>query len=82
MAINVEITKNASETGLSVLRRFTKRVQGSGIIPRVRSLRYNQRVLSHYKNKMKTLEGIATRAEKALLIKQGKIVDEPRKRGR
>lgn len=82
MAINVEITKNASETGLSVLRRFTKRVQGSGIIPRVRSLRYNQRVLSHYKNKMKTLEGIATRAEKALLIKQGKLVEETKRRGK
>ena len=77
----IEVVKGPNENNLSVLRRFTKRVQGSGIIPRVRSLRYNQRVLSHYKNKMKTLEGIKNRAERNELMKQGKIVEE-KKRGR
>ena len=80
MAINTEVTRNATESGLSVLRRFTKRVQGAGILPRVRSLRYNLRVLSHYKTKMRTLEVIAHRAQTAELVKQGKVSEEKRER--
>ncbi|MEY2664193.1 MAG: hypothetical protein RIT04_1, partial [Candidatus Parcubacteria bacterium] len=61
--INVEITRNPNENSLNTLRRFTKKVQGSGVLPRVRSLRYNERVLSHYKRKMKTLESIEHKAK-------------------
>ncbi len=81
MATNVEVERNQNENSLGVLRRFTKRVQGAGILPRVRSLRYTERKLSFYKNKMKTLETIAYKKEQAMLIKQGKIPAEPVKRG-
>ncbi len=74
--INVEVTRNGSENGLGVLRRFTKKVQGSGVLPRVRSLRYNQRVLSSYKTKMKTLKSIKRRAEVQELIKMGKMPEK------
>ncbi len=74
--INVEITRNGTENSMSTLRRFTKRVQGSGILPRVRSLRYNQRGLSHYKTKVKTLKSIARRAEIQELIKMGKMQEK------
>lgn len=76
MATNAEVTRNGSENGLGVLRRFTKRVQGAGILPRVRSLRYNQRVLSSYKTKMKTLKSIARKAEIQELIKMGKMPEK------
>ena len=56
--INVEITKNPGENALGVLRRFSRKVQSSGVIPRKRSLRYAARVQSHYKVKMRTLKGI------------------------
>ncbi|HEY9480735.1 MAG TPA: hypothetical protein VIR98_00710 [Candidatus Paceibacterota bacterium] len=83
MATNVEVQRNGTENPLGLLRRFTKRVQGSGILPRVRGLRYHDRILSHYKNKMKTLEAIKRREERAELIKQGKInPDLPRNRRR
>ena len=83
MATNVEVTRNGTENPLGLLRRFTKRVQGSGILPRVRGIRYHDRVLSHYKTKMKTLESIAHRETVAQDIKLGKInPDLPRGRGK
>jgi ribosomal protein S21 len=77
MATNVSVERNNNENSLGVLRRFTKRVQGAGILNRVRGLRYAERELSFYKRKMKTLESIAYKANQATLIKQGKIPAEP-----
>ncbi len=74
--INVEITRNGTENGMNTLRRFTKKVQGSGILPRVRSLRYNQRDLSSYKVKMKTLKSIKRKQEIMDLIKMGKMQEK------
>ena len=74
--INVEITKSGTENNLGLIRRFTKRVQGSGILPRVRSIRYNQRVLSSYKRKVKTLKSIKRKAEIQELIKLGKMQEK------
>lgn len=76
MPINVEITRNPTENNLGALRRFTKRVQGSGVLPRVRSIRYQTRKLSSYKVKMKTLKVLARRAEVANLIKLGKMAEK------
>lgn len=77
--INIEVEKNNNENNLSLLRRFTKRVQGSGILPRVRSIRYKSRKLSAYKTKMKTLKSIKRKKEIEELIKLGKF---PVKEGR
>ena len=74
--INVEVSKNGTENSMGILRRFTKRVQGSGILPRVRSLRYNKRGLSHYKTKMKTLKTIKRKTEVLELIKLGKMQEK------
>ena len=71
--INVEVTKNNNENALGILRRFTKRVQGSGVLPRVRSIRYEVRTLSAYKTKMKTLTSLKKRANIQELIKLGKM---------
>ncbi len=70
--INVEITRNTGENALSTLRRFTRKVQSSGVIPRKRSLRYATRTQSPYKVKMRTLTLIKRRADMAELIKLGK----------
>jgi ribosomal protein S21 len=76
--INVEVTKNANENNLGIIRRFTKKVQGSGILPKVRSLRYSQRDLSFYKNKKNTLKNLKRKAEIMELIKMGKMADNKR----
>lgn len=82
MATNVEVIRTGSENALSLLRKFTKRVQGSGVLPRVRSLRYSERKLSYYKTKMKTLKGINRRAALAELVKLGKAPEVPERRKR
>ena len=79
MTGNVEVTRNPNENNLSVLKRFTRRVQGAGILPRMRSIRYSERKPSEYVKKKKTLKVIARRKEVAELIKLGKM---PEKRDR
>ncbi|KKU25601.1 MAG: hypothetical protein UX39_C0024G0001 [Candidatus Magasanikbacteria bacterium GW2011_GWA2_46_17] len=76
MATNVEVTKTGTENSMGVLRRFTKRVQGSGVLPRVRSLRYKQRNQSTYKRKVATLKKLNRRIEVDLLIKLGKMQEK------
>jgi len=75
--INVEVSRNPNENTLSILRRFTKKVQGSGVLPRVRGIRYHSRVLSPYKVKMKTLASIKRKDEVKELIKLGKMPEKP-----
>ena len=72
MAVNVEVNKNGNENNLSLIRKFTKRVQGSGVLPRLRSRRYSERKMSDFVKKKKTLKKIVKRAKIRELIKMGK----------
>ncbi|MDO8620386.1 MAG: hypothetical protein Q7R64_03505 [bacterium] len=80
--VNVEVQKTGNESSLSLLRRFSKRVQGSGVLNKVRSLRYKTRTLSPLKRKMSTLKFIDRRAEREKLAKLGKLPVEKKRRGR
>ena len=80
--INVEITRNPGENPMGVLRRFSRKVQSSGVIPRKRSLRYATRTQSPYKVKQYALKGIKSRAELAELVKLGKAPVKPERPGR
>ena len=71
--INAEVVKSGNENNLNLIRRFTKRVQGSGILPRVRSLRYASRKMSEYVKQKKTLKVLRRREEINELIKLGKM---------
>lgn len=77
--INVEVERNQNENNLSVLKRFTRRVQGSGILPRVRSIRYNSRKRSEYVKKKQTLKVLEHRKNIAELVKLGKMPEKPSK---
>ncbi len=72
MAINVEVTKNDKDNNLGLIRKFTKRVQGSGILSRLRGRRYSERNISDYVKKKKTLRRLTKRAKIRELIKLGK----------
>lgn len=78
MAINVQIDKTANESNASVIRRFTKRVQGAGILMRVRKIRYRKREQSEYTKKKFLLKSIARRAVVDELVKLGKMPANPR----
>ena len=43
---NIELKKNPHENAMSVIRRFTRKMQESGIIIKVKSERYAQRPAS------------------------------------
>lgn len=77
---NVEVKKNANENVLSLVRRFQKRVQESGVLPRVRGIRYNIRPLSELKSKRAKLKKINNLAKYELAKKMGKVIE--RKKGR
>lgn len=76
--INIEVVKGANENNLSVLRRFTKRVQGAGILPQVRSKRYAQRTPSKNTKKAKTVAYLKKKEVVAELIKMGKVNELPK----
>jgi ribosomal protein S21 len=78
----IEVNKNANESNMNLVRRFTRKVQESGIIQKVKSKRYNQRVESKIKVKVATLKRLARRKNQEKLIKLGKATKTPTKRGR
>ncbi len=80
MSVNVEVKKNNNENAISLIRRFTKRVQGSGVIPRVRSIRWAVRKPSDFKKRKNKLVVLAKTAEYELLKKLGKLPEDPRKK--
>ena len=73
--VNIEVVKGSSENNLSVLRRFTKRVQAAGVLPRVRSKRYSERTPSANTRKAKTVAFLKKKEITAELMKLGKIAE-------
>lgn len=73
MAVNVEVSKGATDNNLSLIRKFTKRVQGSGILSHLRAKRYSSRKLSEYVKKKRALKRIAAKEKIKQLIKMGKM---------
>jgi ribosomal protein S21 len=74
--INVEVERNQNENSVSLIKRFTRRVQGSGILPRIRSIRYNSRKRSEYVKKKQTLKVLEHRKNLAELVKLGKLPEK------
>ena len=69
----IEIKKNSNENNSGVLRRFSRRVQESGIIQKVKNSRYNERKESKLKIKKSALKRMVKRQEIEKLRKLGKI---------
>ncbi len=82
--INVTVTKTGSENSMSLVRRFSKRVLGAGIIRRVKDNRYRQRELSKSKRRAGALRRIAKHEKTANLERLGLVDPKARttKRGR
>ncbi|MBU0612252.1 30S ribosomal protein S21 [Patescibacteria group bacterium] len=69
----VEVKKNPNENNASVLRRFSRKIQESSIIQKVKGSRYNERKESKLKIKKSALKRIGKRKEVEKLRKLGKI---------
>lgn len=68
----IEVKKNTNESNMNLVRRFSRKVQESGIIQKVKSKRYNERDLSKLKTKMATLKRLNRRKATEKLLKMGK----------
>jgi ribosomal protein S21 len=69
----IEVTKNSNENNASVLRRFSRKIQESNIIRKVKGSRYNERKESKLKIKKSALKRMGRRKEIEKLRKLGKI---------
>ena len=69
----IEVKKNPNENNASVLRRFSRRIQESNIIQKVKNNRYNERKESKLKVKKSALKRMAKRKANEKLRKLGKI---------
>lgn len=79
--INAEVSKTGNESALSTIRKFSRRVQGTGLIRTVRGSRYFARDASKTVKKKRALKLIKRRAEYSRLVKEGKISETPVRRG-
>lgn len=70
----IEVKKNPNENNSSILRRFSRRMQESGIVRKVKGARYNIRKESKLKVKRSALKRMARRKEIEHLKKLGKMV--------
>lgn len=77
--INAEVQKSGTESTLSVIRKFSRKVQGTGLIQTVRKGRYYERDKSKTVSKKRALKRIKRYETRQELIKEGKLVEEVRK---
>ena len=77
MSINAEVQKSGSENALSVIRKFSRRVQSTGLVKQVRNRRYFARDTSKIVKKKRALKMLKRRAEYRQLVKEGKIAEAP-----
>ena len=79
--INAEVSKAGNENALSLLRKFSRRVQGTGLMRRVRADRYHNRPTSKTTRKKRALTCLAKRSRFQQLVKEGKISETPLRNG-
>lgn len=69
----IEVSHTGSESSITLLRRFTKRVQTSGVLKRARAAGTSLRPLSPLKKKREAIKRITKRATYERDKKLGKI---------
>ncbi|HWP61686.1 MAG TPA: hypothetical protein VN495_03715 [Candidatus Paceibacterota bacterium] len=79
MAIQAEVTKSGTENPLATIRKFSRKVQGVGLIKTMRARRYYTRNASKTVKKKRALKMIKRRTEYRKAIKEGKIVEQTRR---
>jgi ribosomal protein S21 len=82
MATNVQVEKNQNESSANVIRRFTKRMQGSGVVQRVRKIRYYSRIKSENVRKTGKLKKLVKAQAYEKELKLGKVQEKPTRGGR
>ena len=71
--INIKVKAKGNESSASLLRRFSRKVKYSGIVHKVKKIRYQERDMSDYKKKANKLKKIEKKKQIDRDIKLGKI---------
>ena len=77
--IRVEVRRGKNESSTALIRRFTRRAQGLGLVREVRNNRYWQRIKSKNVGHKRALISKARRENYNELVKLGKIDPAGRK---
>jgi len=73
MAINIKVTKGSNENTASVLRKFSYKVRGSGILMHVRKIQTREKSVSRNMKKAAALKRLAKKQAVMKLIKEGRL---------
>ncbi|MBV9349386.1 MAG: hypothetical protein JO026_01415 [Patescibacteria group bacterium] len=76
MTVNVSVARHGSESSMSLVRRFSKRVLGAGIIRKVKGSRYRLRGESRTKRRNSALRRVAKFEKKEEMERLG--LSEPK----
>jgi len=72
----LEVRKKEKETSQNLVRRFSKRMKLSGILPRIRKTRFHKRSKSRQMKKKSALRREESKKEYEKLKKLGKIEEK------
>jgi ribosomal protein S21 len=78
--INVEVQRHGNENIGGLMRRYTRRMQSSGIVRRIRGIRYFKRSPSATQMKKDALTKIKRTDEYVKLYKEGREMPTKRRR--
>ncbi len=76
--MTIEVKKKEGETTRSLLRRFTRRIQQSGVLIRARKARFLEKTKSKRERREGALRRNKISKEKEKLRKMGLLEEEPR----
>lgn len=80
--INVSVAKHGTENATALIRRFQKRVQGAGIIRRVKGARYTERPKSKLRRQKSAIRRITRKETHSEMERMGlikEVVRAPRR---
>lgn len=78
--INADVQRHGNENVAGLMRRFSRKVQGAGIVKHVRSLRYFSKKHSQTQLKKDALTRIARTEKYRALFKEGREMPNKKKR--
>ncbi len=77
---NVEVTRHGNENIAGLMRRFSRKMQSSGVLKRVRSLRYHSRADSDARRKKAALTKLKRHEWYVEQEKLGRVVEKKKRR--
>jgi len=78
--INAEVQRHGNENIGGLMRRFSRKMQSSGVVRRAKSLRYFERAPSTARTKKDALLRIARTKKYVELFKEGREPEEKKRR--